>query len=238
MRSARAAGASPQRQMWEQRAGMGSAAASQWTWKAPGRGELRRGAAKKWLRARCHHAPGLQGSFGGNRAILVCRKCLAATGRPRPAKPGSRPGDCAAEGIEAKRAKNEDRLVVPTSPGQAPGRRRKYCRRPVCRASQPMFLLPRRRLSPAQPSPPASCTQAIRRVGPRLSASPLSAARCFRQLLPSAPCARTARAHRSPAPGPPRHRPRWAAGLHRRAPIGKRPRPAAGTGRTPARFRR
>ncbi len=33
-------------------------------------------------------------------------------------------GVCAAEGVEAKRAKTEDSLVVPTSPGQPPGRRR------------------------------------------------------------------------------------------------------------------
>jgi len=33
-------------------------------------------------------------------------------------------GVCAAEGIEAKRAKTEDRVVLPTSPGWPPGRRR------------------------------------------------------------------------------------------------------------------
>ena len=52
-------------------------------------------------------------------------------------------GVWAAEGIEAKRAKTEDRVVLPTSPGWAPGRRRWYRARPVYRALQPMFLLPR-----------------------------------------------------------------------------------------------
>ena len=33
-------------------------------------------------------------------------------------------GACAAEGIEAKLAKTEDRAVIPRSPGSAPGRRR------------------------------------------------------------------------------------------------------------------
>ena len=33
-------------------------------------------------------------------------------------------GGCAAEGIEAKPAKTEDRSVIPRSPGRAPGRRR------------------------------------------------------------------------------------------------------------------
>jgi hypothetical protein len=52
-------------------------------------------------------------------------------------------GGCAAEGIEAKRSKIEDRVVLPISSGWAPGRRRWNRRRPVCRALQPMFLLPR-----------------------------------------------------------------------------------------------
>src|SRR3989344_3264281 len=50
-------------------------------------------------------------------------------------------GVWAAEGIEAKRAKTEDRVVPPTRPGWAPGRKRWYHARPVYRALQPMRLL-------------------------------------------------------------------------------------------------
>lgn len=61
------------------------------------------------------------------------------------------PGVCAAEGIEAKRAKPEDRVALPTSPGRAPGRRRWYHRRPVGHLLQPMCLLPRRLLALCRP---------------------------------------------------------------------------------------
>jgi hypothetical protein len=67
-------------------------------------------------------------------AGLVGRALLAATTRQAPAgqRAGRRArtvrdaalGAWAAEGVEAKRAKTEYRLVAPTSPGWAPGRRR------------------------------------------------------------------------------------------------------------------
>lgn len=47
-----------------------------------------------------------------------------------------------AEGIEAKPSKTEDRRVVTTSPGQAPGRGKQYPTQPVYRALQPMLLVP------------------------------------------------------------------------------------------------
>ena len=67
-------------------------------------------------------------------AVLAMQSCNAA---------GARLVGWAAEGVEAKRTKNEGSVVIPTSPWPSYGRRRQQRDRPLSRALQPTFPLPR-----------------------------------------------------------------------------------------------